>query len=129
MALQFEFPSMGSVVTIGHLMMASGDVPEGRWESEGTRELGCASLDDSLGPEVLALLARVRCAQLSGREKAASGVVGVLRVSYLHWGGFEGTPPSEDGMIGASGAWDVESHRENALGLGSRDSEELVGLL
>ena len=30
LALQSEFPSMGGVVTIGHLMMASGDMLEGR---------------------------------------------------------------------------------------------------
>ena len=40
--------------------------------------------------------------------------------------GLEDTPPSEDGMVEALGAWDVESCGEEALGLRLRDSEESV---
>ena len=64
----------------------------------------CEDLDDSPGPGVLALLARVQRTELSRHEEIALGVVGGLHVSYLHLGGLEGTPLSEDGMVGASGA-------------------------
>ena len=90
---------MDGAMTIGHLMTASGDMSEERWESAGARWSGCECLDDSLGPEVLALLVGVRCTKLSG-----GGEVGGLLVLYWHWGGLEGTLPSEDGMVGASGA-------------------------
>ena len=59
---------MGGTVTMGLLMMASGDMPEGIWESVRALELGCEGLDDSPRPEVLALLAEVRRAELSGHE-------------------------------------------------------------
>ena len=95
---------MGGAVTIGRLMMASGDMPEGRWELAGARGSGYEGLDDSPRPKVLALLAGVRRTELSRREEVAPGVVGGLRISYLRWGGLEGTPPLKDGMVGASGA-------------------------
>ena len=85
---------MGGAVTIGHLMMASDDMLEGRWKSVEAWGSGCECLDDSPGPEVLALLAGVRWTELSRREEVTPGVVGGLRVVYLHWGGLEGTPPS-----------------------------------
>ena len=109
---------MGGAVTIGLLIMASGEMPEGRWESLGAQGSGCECLEDSPGLKVLALLAGVRRAELSG-----GGEVGGLRIAYLCWEGLKGTPPSEDGTVGASGAWDVESHGGEALGLGSRDNE------
>ena len=84
--------------------MASSDMPEGRWESAEARGSGCEGLNDSLGPEILALLTGVQQTELSGHEKVTSGVVGSLRVSYLRWGWLKGTLPSEDGMVGASGA-------------------------
>lgn len=96
--------------------MASGDMPEGIWESVGALELGCEGLYDSPRPEVLALLAEVRCAELSGHEEVTPGVVCGLRVSYLRWWGLEGTPPSDDGMLAASMACDV----------GSRVNEESI---
>ena len=95
---------MGGAVTIGHLMMASGDMPEGRWELAGARGSGCEGLDNSPRPKVLALLVGVRRTELSRHEEVASGVVDGLRILYLRWGGLEGTLPSEDGMVGASGA-------------------------
>ena len=117
---------MGGVVTIGRLMIASGDMPEGHWESIGARGSGWEGLDDSPGPEVLTLLVGVRRIELLGREEVAPGVVGGLHVLYLCWGGLEGTPPLEDGMVGASGAWDVESWGEEALSLYLQDNEESV---
>ena len=117
---------MGDAVTIGRLMMASGDMLKGRWESIGALGSGCEDLDDFPRPEVLTLLAGVRRIEVSGCEEVVPGVVGGLRVSYLCWGGLECTPPSKEGMVGASGAWDVESWGEQALGLGSRESEESV---
>ena len=117
---------MGGAVTIGHLMMASYDMLKGHWELAVARGSDCEDLDDSPGPEVLALLARVQRTELSRHEEIALGVVGGLHVSYLHLGGLEGTPLSEDGMVGASGAWDVESCGDEALGLGLRDGEESV---
>ena len=95
---------MGGEVTIGHLMMAFGNMREGRWESVGARGSSCEGLDDSSGPEVLTLLAGVRRIELSGCEEVTMGVIGGLHVSYLCWGGLEGTPPSKNGMVGASGA-------------------------
>lgn len=74
---------MGGAVTMGHLIMASGNMPEGNWESVGALGSGCEGLDDSLRPEVLALLAGGRRTELSGRQVVALGVVDGLRVSYL----------------------------------------------
>ena len=74
---------MGGAVTIGRLMKASGDMLERRWESTGARGSGCEGLDNSPGPEVLALFVGVRCTELSRREEVAPGVVNSLRVSYL----------------------------------------------
>ena len=48
--------------------------------------------------------------------------VGGLRVKYRHWGGLEGTPPSEDGMVGA---WD-ESWGVEELGRSSWDVDGSV---
>ena len=117
---------MGGTITIGRLMMAFGNMSKGRWELAGARGLGYEGLDDSPRPEVLALLAGVRRTKLSGCEEVTSGVVDGIRVLYLRWRGLEGTPPSEDGMVEASGAWDVESYGDEALGLGLRHSEESV---
>ena len=110
----------------GYLMMASGDMPKGRWESVRARWSGCEGLDDSSRPKVLALLVGVWRTKLSRCEEVTPGVVDGLRVSYLHWGGFKGTPLSKDGMVGVSGAWDVKSCGDEALGLELRDSEESV---
>ena len=74
---------MGGTVTMSHLMMASGDMPKSISESVRAFGSSCGGLDDSLGPEVLALLAGVRRAKLSGREEVALSVVGGLHVSYL----------------------------------------------
>ena len=65
---------MDGAVTIGRLMMASGDMPEWRWELAGDRGSGCECLDNSLGPEVLALLVGVQRNELSGREEVTPGV-------------------------------------------------------
>ena len=69
---------MGGAVTIGRLMMASGDILDGRWESARAWRSGCACLDDSLGPEVLALLGGMRCTDGSGVEKS------VVSVSHIY---------------------------------------------
>ena len=74
---------MGGAVTIGRLMKASGDMPEWRWESARDRGSNYECLDNSPGPEVLALFVGVRCTELSRREEVAPGVVNSLRVSYL----------------------------------------------
>ena len=113
---------MGGAVTIGLLMMASGKMPEGCWESVGARGLGCECLDNSPGPEVLILLGGMRRTDGSG-----GGEVGGLRVAYRRWGGLEGTPPSEDGMVGASKAWNVESWGEEALGVTSNAAMSEMG--
>ena len=105
---------MGGMVTMGLLMMASGDMPEGIWESVGALKLGCEGLDDSPRPKVLALLAEVWRAELLGHEEVTPSVVGGLRVSYLRWWGLEGTPPSDNGMLVASGACDVGSRVNEA---------------
>ena len=89
---------MGGWVTIGLLMMASGEMPEGRWESVGAWGLGCECLDVSLGLEVLALLGG-----MWRTDGLGDGEVGGLRVEYRRWGGLEGTPPLEDRMVGAWG--------------------------
>ena len=86
-----------------------------RDKSEKTSEYarGSEAIDDSPGPEVLALLVGGHRTKLSGSEIVASGVVGGLLVSYLCWGaGEEGpmaVPPSECGICGASAAWGWES--------------------
>ena len=54
---------MGSAVSIGRLIIDPDDMLKGSSESTGARACvtirgsGCEALDDSLGPEVLALLA------------------------------------------------------------------------
>ena len=90
---------MGGKVTIIHLMMDFGDMLEGCWESTRAWGSSCECLDDSLGPEVLALLAGVRHTDGSG-----GGEVDGLYVLYQHRGGLEGTPLLEEGMVGALGA-------------------------
>ena len=67
-------------MTIGRLIIDSGDRSVGNLESVGCSE----ALNDSPGPEVLALLAGRRCFKLSRREVVAPGIVGGLLVSYLH---------------------------------------------
>ena len=105
---------MGGAITMGHLILASGDMPEGIWDSVRALGSGCEGLDDSTGPEVLGLLAGVRHAKFSGCEEVAQGIVGGLHVSYLHWGGLEGTPPSDGGILEALEVWDVESRVNEA---------------
>ena len=112
---------MGGAMTIGLLMMAFGEMSERRWGSVGARGSGYACLNDSPGPEVQTLLVGVQRTDDSG-----GGEVGGLRVSYRRWGGLKGTLPPEDGTVGASGPWNVESWGEEALGLGSRDNEGSV---
>ena len=68
-------------MSIECLIIYSGDMSKGNSEFVGGS--GCEALDDSLGPEVLALLAGGRRNELSGREVVAPGVVGGLLVSYL----------------------------------------------
>lgn len=70
---------MGGVVTIGLLIIDSGDRSIGNSESVGCLK----ALDDSPRPEVLTLLAGGRRTELSGNEVVAPGVVGGLFVSYL----------------------------------------------
>ena len=70
---------MSGVVTIGRLIIDSSNRSIGNSES-----VGCSkALDDSLGPEVLALLVGGHRTELSGCEVVALGVVGGLLVSYL----------------------------------------------
>ena len=100
---------MGGVVTIGRLIIDSDDMSEGNSESAG----GLEALDDSPGPEVLALLAGGCRIKLSGCEVVTPGVVGGRHVSYLRWeAGEEGlvaSPPSKCGILEASAAWEEES--------------------
>ena len=105
---------MGSTMTIGLLMMASGAMPKGRWESIGAWGSGCACLDISSGLEVLALLGGMRCTNGS-----RGGEFGGLRVAYWRWGGLEDTSLLEDGTVKA---WD-ESWGAEAFGLASRDAK------
>ena len=70
---------MGDAMTIGRLIIDSGDMSEGNSESSG----GSEALGDSPGPKVLALLAGRRRTELSGREVVTLGVVGGLLISYL----------------------------------------------
>ena len=72
---------MGGVVSIERLIIDSGDMLEGTSESAGS--LGCEALDDSPGPEVLALLAGRHRTEISGGEVVAPGIVGGLLMSYL----------------------------------------------
>ena len=72
---------MGGVVSIGRLIIDSGDMSKGNLESTGGS--GYEALDDLPGPKVLALLARGHCTELSGCEIVASGVVSGLLVSYM----------------------------------------------
>ena len=81
LALQSKLPSMGSAVSIGRLIIDSDDMSVGTSESAGGS--GYEALDDSPGPEVLALLAEGRRTELSGREVVVPRVVGGLLVSYL----------------------------------------------
>ena len=60
---------MGGVVTIGRLIIDSGDMSKGNSESTG----GSEALDDLLGPEVLALLAGERRTELSGCKVVVPG--------------------------------------------------------
>ena len=71
---------MGGAMTIGCLIIDSGDKVEGN--SESAR--GSEALENSLGPEVLAFLAGGQRTELSRREVVALRVVGGLLVSYLH---------------------------------------------
>ena len=70
---------MGSAVSIGRLIIDSGDRSVGTSESAG----GSEALDDSLVPEIVALLAGGRRTELSGCKVVAPGVVGGLLISYL----------------------------------------------
>ena len=70
---------MGDAMSIRRLMIDLGDRSVGTSESAG----GSRALDDSLGFEVLAILAEGRCTELSRREVVAPRVVGGLLVSYL----------------------------------------------
>ena len=79
---------MDGAVIIGLLIMASGEISEGRWESVGAQGLNYECLEDSPGPKVLALLAVVRHVELS-----EGGEVGGLCVAYLRWGGLEALHP------------------------------------
>ena len=63
-------------MTIEHLIINSGNRSVGNLVSVGCLE----ALDDSPGPEVLALFAGGRRTELSGREVVAPGVVGGLLV-------------------------------------------------
>ena len=80
---------MGSAVSIGRLIIDPSDMSEGSSESAGARACvaiggsGCGALDDSPGPEVLALWAGGRRTELSRHEVVASGIVGGLLISYL----------------------------------------------
>ena len=56
-------------MTIKHLIIDSGDMSEGNSESAG----GSKALDDSLGPEVLVVLAGGHCTELSGCEVVPLG--------------------------------------------------------
>ena len=69
---------MGSVVSIGRLIIDSDDRSVGTSESV----IGSEALDDSLGPEVLAFLVRGSHIELSGHEVVALRVVGGLLVLY-----------------------------------------------
>ena len=106
---------MGGIMIMGHLIMASGDMSKGNWDSIEALGSGCEGLDDSPRCEVLALLAGGRHTELSRHEEAIPGVVDGLRVSYLRWGGLEGIPPSDGGILTASRAWDVESRVNEEL--------------
>ena len=108
---------MGGAVTIGFLMMAFGAMLEGCWVSAGPWESGCACLDVSPRPEVLAFFGGMRCTDGSGGRE-----IGGLRVEYRRWGGLEGTPPSEDRIVGSWEAWD-ESWGAEALGWASQDAD------
>ena len=83
--------------------------------SEGNSESteGSKALNDSPGPEVLALLVEGHRTELSRHEVVAHGVVGGLLVSYLRWKigekGPMASPPSEYGILGASAAKEGES--------------------
>ena len=127
---------MGDAVTIGCLIIDSGDMSEGSsksaraWACVAIGGSGCGALDDSSGLEVLALLAGGRRTKLSGCKVVALGVVGGLLISYLHWGaeneGLVGAPPSEGGIRGAFTAWNGESldtWAVEALCLGVRRGE------
>ena len=70
---------MGSAMTIRRLIIDSGDMSEGNSESSE----GSEALDDSPGPEVMALLVKGHHTELSRHEVVAHGVVGGLFVSYL----------------------------------------------
>ena len=73
---------MGDAMTIRRLIIDSGDRSVGT-SKESIGDSGCEALDDSPGPEVLALLVEGLRTELLGREIVASGVVGGLLVSYL----------------------------------------------
>ena len=66
-------------MTIRRLIIVSGDMSEGTSKFVG----GSEALDDSLGPKVLASLARGCRTELSGHEVVAPGVVVGLLVSYM----------------------------------------------
>ena len=91
---------MGGAVTIDLLMTTSGAMLEDHWVSVRAWESARAWLDVSLGPEILALFGGMRCIDGFGGEEFSG-----LHVEYWHWGGLEGTPPSEDGTVAAWEAW------------------------
>ena len=111
---------MGGIVTIGLLMMAFGPRSKCIWESEGALGSGCRCLEESPGLEVLYLLGGALRTNGSG-----GGDVGGLHVAYLRWRGLDGAPPSNEGMVWGTGAWE-ESRGGKALGLWSREPEGSV---
>ena len=67
---------MGDAMTIGRLIIDSGDMSEGNSKSVG----GSEALDDSPGPKVLVFLAGGHRTELLGCEAVAPGVVSGLLI-------------------------------------------------
>ena len=72
---------MGGTMSIERLIIDSNDMSE--WTLESVGGLGYEALDDSPGPEVLALLARGYRTKILKGKVVAPGVVGGLLMSYM----------------------------------------------
>ena len=94
LARQSKLPSMGGWVTMGRLIITSGVIPEGIWDSV----VGGWGFDGSTGSNILAFFLGGWLADFLGRDELAPGVVGGLLVSYHLRGGLRGAPSTEGGM-------------------------------
>ena len=97
---------------MGRLIITSGVIPEGIWDSV----VGGWGFDGSTGSNILAFFLGGWLADFLGRDELAPGVVGGLLVSYHLRGGLRGAPSTEGGMASGCEGWVMESCTWTTLG-------------